>query len=81
MSDREYDAYVRAKVLLGLEQSRDRAAMIPIEQIWRDLGLEDQVAGRSSVRASIIRRCRLLADSSNPLGQANAPPSIKARPK
>lgn len=35
--DDEHDAFVRAKVLRGLEQSRDRTAMIPIEQVWRDL--------------------------------------------
>lgn len=33
----EHDAFVRAKVRRGLEQSRDRAAMIPVEQAWRDL--------------------------------------------
>lgn len=32
-----YDAFLRAKVRKGLEQSRDRAAMIPIERAWRDL--------------------------------------------
>lgn len=32
-----HDAFVRAKVLKGLEQSRDRATMIPLEQVWRDL--------------------------------------------
>ena len=35
--DPDHDAYVRAKVQRGLEQSRDRSAMIPIEQVWRDL--------------------------------------------
>ena len=35
--DLDHDAYVRAKVQRGLEQSRDRSAMIPIEQVWRDL--------------------------------------------
>lgn len=37
MADEGHDAFVRAKVRRGLEQSRDRAAMIPIEQVWRDL--------------------------------------------
>ena len=32
-----HDAFVRAKVRRGLEQSRDRSVMIPIEQAWRDL--------------------------------------------
>ena len=36
----DHDAFVRAKVAAGLEQSRDRAAMIPIEQAWRDLIVE-----------------------------------------
>ena len=31
-ADPDHDAYVRAKVQRGLEQSRDRSAMIPIEQ-------------------------------------------------
>ena len=35
--DDGHDAFVRAKVLRALEQSRDRDAMIPIEQAWRDL--------------------------------------------
>ena len=39
-ADREHDAFVRAKVRKGLEQSRDRAAMIPIEQARRDLSVE-----------------------------------------
>ena len=37
MADEGHDAFVRAKVRRGLEQSRDRAAMIPIEQVWRDV--------------------------------------------
>lgn len=39
-TDPGHDAFVRAKVRRGLEQSRDRASMIPIEQAWRDLKLE-----------------------------------------
>jgi hypothetical protein len=35
-----YEAWKRAKVERALAQSRDRAAMIPADQIWRDLGLE-----------------------------------------
>ena len=36
-ADPDHDAYARAKVQRGLEQSRDRSAMILIEQVWRDL--------------------------------------------
>ena len=32
-----YAAWKRAKVERGLAQSRDRTAMIPIEQVWREL--------------------------------------------
>jgi hypothetical protein len=32
-----YDAWFRAKVARSLEQNRDRAAMIPVEQVLRDL--------------------------------------------
>lgn len=35
-----YDAWKRAKIENGLLESRDRAAMIPVEQVWRDLRLE-----------------------------------------
>lgn len=35
-----YAAWKRAKIERGLEQARDRSAMIPVEQIWRDLTLE-----------------------------------------
>lgn len=35
-----YDAWKRAKIERGLLESRDRAAMIPVEQVWRDLKLE-----------------------------------------
>ncbi len=35
-----YAAWKRAKIERGLEQSRDRAAMISVDQIWRDLTLE-----------------------------------------
>ncbi len=35
-----YEAWKRAKIERGLEQSRDRSAMIPVDQVWRDLKLE-----------------------------------------
>lgn len=35
-----YAAWKRAKIERGLAESRDRDAMIPVEQIWRDLKLE-----------------------------------------
>ncbi|MCP3734816.1 hypothetical protein M9979_08025 [Sphingomonas sp. RP10(2022)] len=35
-----YAAWKRAKIERGLTQSRDRSAMIPVEQVWRDLKLE-----------------------------------------
>ncbi len=35
-----YAAWKRAKVKRGLEQSRDRSAMIPVEQVLRNLSLE-----------------------------------------
>jgi len=36
-NEQDYSAYKRAKIERGLEQSRDRSVMIPIEQVWRDL--------------------------------------------
>ncbi|MHA0329492.1 hypothetical protein [Sphingomonas aquatilis] len=36
-NEQDHAAYKRAKIERGLEQSRDRSAMIPIEQVWRDL--------------------------------------------
>lgn len=58
----EHDAYVRAKVRKGLEQSRDRAAMIPIGQVWRDLSVEHYShaagAGRSRVDPGVDRAGR-----------------------
>ena len=38
--DRGHAAWQRAKIERGLAQSKDRAAMIPVEQVWRDLKLE-----------------------------------------
>lgn len=38
--ERGYDAWKRAKVEKGLEQSKDRDAMIPVSRILRDFGLE-----------------------------------------
>ena len=35
-----YAAWKQAKIEQGLAQCADRAAMIPVEQIWRDLKLE-----------------------------------------
>ena len=37
---RGHAAWKREKVLRGLAQTEDRAALIPAEQVWRDLGLE-----------------------------------------
>lgn len=38
--ERGYDAWKRAKIEKGLEQAKDREAMIPISGILRDFGLE-----------------------------------------
>ncbi len=35
-----YEAWKRAKIERGLEQSRDRSAMIPVDQVLRNLTLE-----------------------------------------
>lgn len=35
-----YAAWKQAKIEQGLAQTADRAAMIPVEQVWRDLTLE-----------------------------------------
>jgi hypothetical protein len=35
-----YAAWKRAKTERGLEQSRDRSVMIPVEQVLRDLSLD-----------------------------------------
>jgi hypothetical protein len=35
-----YDAWKRNKILKGLAQTKDRDALIPSEQVWRELGLE-----------------------------------------
>ncbi|MBO9670391.1 MAG: hypothetical protein J7485_07735 [Sphingobium sp.] len=39
-SERGYADRKRAKIERGLEQSKDRAKMIPAEQVLRDFGLE-----------------------------------------
>ena len=39
-TERGYAAWKQAKIELGKAQARDRATMIPAEQVWRDLGLE-----------------------------------------
>lgn len=38
--ERGYDSWKRAKVERGLAQAQDRSAMIPVEQVLRDLKLE-----------------------------------------
>jgi hypothetical protein len=38
--ERGYDAWKRAKIERGLAQAKDREAMIPVERILGDLGLE-----------------------------------------
>lgn len=35
-----YAAWKMAKIERGLAESRERTAMIPVEQVWRDLKLE-----------------------------------------
>jgi len=35
-----YDAWKRGKIERGLAESKDRTAMIPIDEVWRDLSLE-----------------------------------------
>lgn len=35
-----YDAWKRAKVERGLAQAQDRSAMMPVEQVLRDLKIE-----------------------------------------
>lgn len=37
-----YDAWKRSKVERGLVQARDRSAMIPVEQVLRDLKLRQE---------------------------------------
>lgn len=39
-AERGYGAWKRAKIEHGLKQAEDRDALIPIEQVWRDLKLE-----------------------------------------
>ena len=38
--ERGHAAWQRAKIERGVAESKDRAAMIPVEQVWRDLKLE-----------------------------------------
>lgn len=38
--DRGHDAWLRAKVERGLAESRERAKLISVEQVLRDLSLE-----------------------------------------
>ena len=35
-----YAEWKREKIERGLAQTRDRSAMIPVDRIWSDLGLE-----------------------------------------
>ena len=35
-----YEAWKRKKIVKGLAQTKDRASMIPADQVWRELGLE-----------------------------------------
>ena len=35
-----YEEWKRAKILLALEQAKDRSKMIPIEEIWKRFGFE-----------------------------------------
>lgn len=39
-AERGYASWKRAKVEVGLEQSKDRDTLIPAEEVWRELGLE-----------------------------------------
>lgn len=39
-AERGYSSWKRAKVEVGLEQSKDRDTLIPAEEVWRELGLE-----------------------------------------
>lgn len=39
-ADPGYDAWKRSKVERAKAEATDRQAMIPAEQVWRDLGLE-----------------------------------------
>lgn len=39
--ERGYGAWMRVKIERGLAQSRDRDAMIPVEQVLRNLALKD----------------------------------------
>lgn len=36
-----YDAWKRAKIEKALEEAKDRSSLIPAEEVWRRLGLED----------------------------------------
>ncbi|CAN5202543.1 hypothetical protein BH11PSE5_BH11PSE5_13510 [soil metagenome] len=40
LTERGYAAWKQAKVARGLEQAKGRDAMIPLEQVLRDFGLE-----------------------------------------
>lgn len=36
-----YHEWKRAKILLALEETKDRSKMIPAEEVWKKLGFED----------------------------------------
>lgn len=36
-----YDAWFRQQVALGIQQSKDRSRMIPIEEVRKSFGLDD----------------------------------------
>jgi hypothetical protein len=38
--DPSHAKWKREKTTVGLEQAKDRDAMIPAERVWRELGLE-----------------------------------------
>jgi hypothetical protein len=38
---RGHEAWKRKKIVKGQEQAKDRASLIPAENVWRELGLED----------------------------------------
>jgi hypothetical protein len=39
-AERGFAAWKQGKVMRGLAQAKDRAALIPADKVWRELGLE-----------------------------------------
>jgi hypothetical protein len=39
-NERGYASWKREKVERGLAQSKERSAMVPADEVWRELGLE-----------------------------------------